>query len=336
MTEHANVNLTASEISQLWAAYQNDSLAICVLNYFLQHCEDADIRAILEKALQTSQEHVKHLRSIFQAEQYPIPEGFQLDKDVNLEAKRLFSDMYMLYYLNQMGTLGLNAYSVSLPLCPRSDIYSYFSRCLSEADRLLRWTMDVLLEKGLYIRSPYIPMPRRVDFVKQTDFLAGYFEKRRPLTALEIANLYSNAQRNALGEVTMIGFAQVAESEDVKKFLRKGMQISAKHTEIFHSILREQRLSAPMAWDSAVTTSTEAPFSEKLMMFQTASLSAIGLGYYGTSLATSPRHDIAVHYTRLMAEVGKYSEFGARIMIDHGWMEEPPKAPDRESLTMKK
>jgi hypothetical protein len=33
-----------------------------------------------------------------------------------------------------------------------------------------------------------------------------------------------------------------------------------------------------------------------------------------------------------MAEAGEYSEDGANLMIEHGWMEKPPSAPDRKVL----
>nr|WP_299833924.1 DUF3231 family protein [uncultured Metabacillus sp.] len=49
-------------------------------------------------------------------------------------------------------------------------------------------------------------------------------------------------------------------------------------------------------------------------------------------MATSPRHDIATHYARLTAEIGKFSNGGAKIMIKNNWLEEPPKAPDRDEL----
>ncbi|MDY0395572.1 DUF3231 family protein [Virgibacillus halophilus] len=61
-------------------------------------------------------------------------------------------------------------------------------------------------------------------------------------------------------------------------------------------------------------------------------LIASGLGQYGAAMAASPRHDLGVHYTRLMAELANYSNDGAKIMIENGWMEQPPIAADRKKL----
>lgn len=34
-----------------------------------------------------------------------------------------------------------------------------------------------------------------------------------------------------------------------------------------------------------------------------------------------------------LAEVGHYAQDGAEIMVENGWMEQPPKAPNRKDLT---
>jgi hypothetical protein len=85
-----NVKLTAAEIANLWTSYQNDTMAICVIQYFLQHVEDEEIRSVLEYALHLSQQHIKEVTKTFNNESLPIPHGFK-EKDVNLAAPRLYS-----------------------------------------------------------------------------------------------------------------------------------------------------------------------------------------------------------------------------------------------------
>jgi hypothetical protein len=46
-TEH-QTRLTSSEIAALWSSYQNNSLAICVFKYFLEHVDDEDIKSIVK------------------------------------------------------------------------------------------------------------------------------------------------------------------------------------------------------------------------------------------------------------------------------------------------
>ncbi|GEN47061.1 DUF3231 family protein [Alkalibacillus haloalkaliphilus] len=334
-SQHNNIKLTSGEITNLWAAYMDDSASICHLKYYLNTVEDTEVKSIIQYALDISQLHVDTISEIFTQENYPIPHGFKLHEDVDVNAPKLFSDTYCLNLLNNMGKIGLNAYSAALPLAVREDVYSFFSQCLKESDNLIKQTNDLLLAKGLYIRSPYLPKPESYDFVKRKSFLAGFFGDKRPLTGTEIINLYSNFQRNALGSATMIGYSQVAQNEDVVNFLLRGKEIAQKHCEIFGSYLKDNDLPSPMSWGTEVTDSTEYTFSDRKMMFYVTSLIALSVGYYGASMSMSPRRDIGVMYSRLVSEILKYADDGAKIMIKHGWMEEPPRAHDRDELAKK-
>ena len=68
------------------------------------------------------------------------------------------------------------------------------------------------------------------------------------------------------------------------------------------------------------------------MMFMTTTLIGLSIGFYGTSAATSMRRDISLDFVRLSAEIAKYAEEGANIMIENGWLEEPPLSEDRNKL----
>lgn len=130
----------------------------------------------------------------------------------------------------------------------------------------------------------------------------------------------------------MKGLSQVAKIKEVRQYFERGRDIAQKHIEVFSSRLSKEHLPSPMTWDSEVTDSTEAPFSDKLMMFHITALIASGIGQYGVSASTSPRADLATMYTRLSAEIGKYADEGANIMIKNGWMEKPPQSVDHEDL----
>jgi hypothetical protein len=329
------VKLTSAELSQLWATYMNDTSSICMLNQFLAKAEDEEIRPLIDHALQLSQAHIQKITDIFNKENYPIPYGFKLEKDVDVSAPRLYSDAYVLTFLDQMGKIGLQAYSIGVSLSAREDVYRFLNECLAESSALSRQATEVLLSKGLYIRPPYIDTPEGIDFVKSQSFLTGYFGERRPLVGTEITNLFANFQRNALGVATLIGFSQVAQSKEVRKFMMRGKEIASKHCEVFGSIMREDDLPVPMGWDTEITGSTTYTFSDKIMMFYTTALIALSVGYYGASMAGSPRRDMGTQYSRLTSEILKYAEDGANILIKHGWLEEPPRALDRDELAKK-
>jgi Protein of unknown function (DUF3231) len=331
--KRTDIKLTSAEITNLWATYMNDSGSICHLKYYLNTVEDTEIKSVIQYALDISQLHVNTITQIFTQEGYPVPHGFKLNEDVDVTAPRLFSDTYLLNNVNYLGKIGLNAYSTAITVAVREDVYSFFSQCLRESDNLIKQTNDLLLAKGLYTRSPYLPKPESYDFVKQKSFLAGFLGEKRPLTGTEITNLYTNFQRNALGAATLIGYSQVAQDEEVKQFLLRGKEMANKHCEIFGSFLKESDLPCPMTLDTEVTDSITYTFSDRKMMFYTTSLIALSVGYYGGSISMSPRRDIGIMYSRLVAEILKYAEDGAKILIKHGWMEEPPRALDRDELS---
>jgi hypothetical protein len=219
-----------------------------------------------------------------------------------------------------------------LPLSAREDIRQFFSECIQSAMALSEKAKSVLLSKGLYIRSPIIPYPEKVDYVKKQNFLTGWFNDRKSLLSLEVAHLYVNMHTNELGKSLLMGFSQVAKSRDITEFMLRGKNIAMKHIEILGSLLREDELPASTTWDTAVTRSTISPFSDKLMMYHTAAIISVGIADYGASISTSTRRDLVAQYTRLMAETGQYAEDGMNIMIDNGWLEEPPQSANRDAL----
>jgi hypothetical protein len=48
-----NIRITSAELSNLWTTYMNDSLAKCVLSYFLKKVEDTEIEPLIKQALET-------------------------------------------------------------------------------------------------------------------------------------------------------------------------------------------------------------------------------------------------------------------------------------------
>ncbi|UOR13442.1 DUF3231 family protein [Halobacillus amylolyticus] len=327
--------LTSAEISNLWTTFLASTMIKCGLTHFLSTVKDPDIHSVLEYTLEFIEKRIQTITRIFQEENYPVPVGFT-DDDVNTEAPPLFSDTLILLYMLNMGRFSVTGESMLYGVSARDDIAEFYSQCLEEMKELTNRARKVALDKGVLLRHPSLPSPQRVDFVKKQSFLTGWLGERRPLLGIEITNLVYNAERNALGEAVIVGFSQAVESKEIAKYMKKGKQISAKHFKIFSSVLHEENLSSAKNLTSEVTDSTVAPFSDKLMMFHISGLVASGIAQYGASMSTSPRRDLGLMYTRLTPEIAMYAEDGANIMIENGWMEQPPQAADRGELVKKK
>ncbi|WP_163580525.1 DUF3231 family protein [Gracilibacillus saliphilus] len=328
---HENVKLTAAETSYLWNTYMGDSMAICVFKYFLEHIEDEDVKSILNHALDLSQEHVVMIEDMFTKEGIQIPQGFT-EQDVNLKAKRLFSDVFYLKYMKNMAKGGLETYGRIVSNIYRQDVRSFFSKCLTSTIELDTELSRLLLEKGIAMRPPSIPYPQKLEFVQKQSFLLEGLGRREALTGAEIANLHANIQTNQLGTSIAVAFSQVAQSKKILNFLLRGQDIALKHIKVFSSYLEMNSLPVPMSFDQEVTDSTESPFSDKLMLFHFGLMIYAGIGNYGVAISESRRSDLVVDYSRLVAEVLKFSEDFANIMIANEWLEQPPLAANRKDL----
>jgi hypothetical protein len=331
MEDKIKIRLTAAEMSTLWSQYLSDTLAVCVSSYFIEKVEDEEVRPIIEFTLDVAKGNITMMQELFKKEDFPVPIGFT-DQDVNPKAPKLFSDTFVLMFFRNMSILALAASSAALGLVTRADIVDFHKRILNCAVKLQDLTRDLMLEQGTYIRPPYISTPDKVDFVKRDHFLAGFFGHKRTITSVEVTHLFLNIQTNMIGKALITGYAQIVQDQEVKEFLVRGMQISQQHANQFSEILIKEDLPAPMSWDSAVTDSTVPVFSDKLIMFNVSSMIAAGIGNYGMAIAASPRRDIALKYASLIPEISLYAEAGAKIMIKHGWMEEPPQADDRDKI----
>ena len=64
MDEGKQIRLASTEIAQLWTQYMNDSASICMLAYFLEKAEDAEMKPIIAHALALSQAHIQKITAI--------------------------------------------------------------------------------------------------------------------------------------------------------------------------------------------------------------------------------------------------------------------------------
>ena len=328
-----HVSLTSGELANLWSQYMNDSLSICVLKHSINKIQDEDIKEILEFALSIAEPHIVKIKGFLQQENYPVPKGFTLEQDINLNAPPLFSDTFMLIYMHIMTLHGMTGYAGAVGTSVRADQITYFIECNKEAMALYERTVLLLLKKGLYSRTPHINSPGKVDFVHDQSYLAGWFGKKRPLNAMEISGLSFNMQKTVVKVVLEIGFGQVCTSKELQKYFNKGRDICKKHFETFRSFLIKDNLSSPNLWISEVSNSTVPPFSDKLMLYHIVTLISAAIGFYSAGLSVTQRRDIALEYTGLITEIGIYAEDGAQLLIKNGWLERPPMADNKDELS---
>jgi hypothetical protein len=324
-------HLTASELAALWNTYIADTMSKCVLTHFKETVEDEKIEKVINFALQIAVDHIDTITQLFHKEEIPIPDGFS-EKDVNKNAPRLFADVFYLRYLEHMGRTGLSTYALAKAISSRKDIREYFKLWFSQTEQMFDLATDLALEMGIYVRPPYMDYPNEVQYVENNDFLGKVFGNQRSLLAIEIAHLGTNIEVCHVGQTILMGFSQVALSEELRGFFQRGTEIGKKQIRLFFQILQDSNTSYPSTWDAVITGSLKPPFSDKLMLFQANLLSAIAIADFGTAISGSIRRDIGILYARLMAELGIYAEDGAKHLIKRKWLEKPPQTHDRNKL----
>ena len=329
--EDRNITLTSTELGELWKNYMGETLLECVYTHYLTNVDDHRIRELLEKSLGMTRNHISKLKDIFHKETFPIPIGFG-ENDLNNEAPAIFTDKFYLFYLKETSRISLLQFSNALTVSFREDIRRYFDECIDDMNELYQDAMNSMLAKGLLIRAPFIPIPDKVKFVESKDFLHKVIGKQRPMTSTEITNMYVNLDSNQLGKSLMMGFSQVVESKELKKYMVRGRDISQKNITILQDLLTKDHLPSPQLWDPEVLDSKVPPFSEKLMLYHVALANAGSLVNYGLGITSTFREDITLDISRLVVEISQFSNDGVKILIEKGWLEQPPMAADRDAL----
>ncbi|WP_085521789.1 DUF3231 family protein [Tuberibacillus sp. Marseille-P3662] len=325
--------LTSTEIAMLWTGYMNNSMSIQIMSYFLKTVEDPDIEPIVSQTLNMSTQNLNTITEFFNEAHITIPYGFST-QDVNLDAPKLYSDNFMLSYISNMAKVGILEYGLSKTFSPRQDIRAFFSQCLSSTSNLFDTCVETEQNKGLYIRAPYLWPQYGAEFIQGKGYLKGMnpFSDKRKINFIEISHVYANVQTNLIGMQLCRSFEQTTSSNEIKNYMKRGREISKKHIKIFSDTLLNDGIQSPITWDTAVTTSTISPFSDKLKMYIIGVLSASGKGNYSTAATASMRTDLILNYQRLSAEIGLYAKDGGKIMINNHWMEEPPEPIDLDNI----
>jgi hypothetical protein len=323
--------LTSAEIANLWNLYMQDTMIVCFKKYLVAKAEDKQIRTIQEEALNISERRSKNIASIFSSDNLPVPVGFS-DKDVNIDAPRLFSDTFALYHVLSRTRWALLMISTALFLATRPDVRKLFLDANASSAKLNENATQVALSKGLLIRSPIINISQTPHFVEKPSYIGHIIGKHRPLHVISLTHLFLSIHENYLGRALITGFSQVAHNPEVREYFIRGAEIGTKHIKILSSFLSDEDIPIPQSNDSMVTNSTIPPFSDKFMMNHITTANTLSIADMGIAIGQSNRADIAADYTRLAAEIIQYGEDGVNISIKNGWLEAAPQVVSHKEL----
>ncbi len=326
-----NIEFSSTEIGGLWSIYMQESMSVCFLTYFVHHLQDGEIVPLATQALEISEGRLERIRNFFTKESFPIPDGFT-EADVNLDAPPLFHDAFALSYIYMTNRMGMINYAFTSSNNVRLDVLDFFNECLHVSTEMFGKAVRLSLEKGLFDRPPKMNYPDRVEYVRKTSFLDGISGRKRPLSAIELSEIFFNIERNYFAVLVMLGFAQVVHDPKLRDHILRGKNISEKQVDLFNRLLMDEDLLGTVTVGMEVTASTISPFSEKIIMAMINALNAVDIVLISHALALSMRADLIAHYTKIVGEVMLYAKDTFDIVVERGWLEQPPLTTDRREL----
>jgi hypothetical protein len=330
-----NLKLTSSEIGTLWGEYVNGTMTDVVNRYMYSIIEDESIKTIFEDAIKTFEKQKKQLVTFIENEGFPVPIGFT-ESDLNKGAERLFTDIFCLNYLHIMTLHGLLGHTTSLGVSVRKDLRDFYDSCDNDAKKMYHQTIELLLEKGNFQRDPLFYPAKNPEFISSQDFTDGFFGKGRRLTATEIISISFNLKKSIMAKTLSIAFSQVAQTKEVRKFLEDSEKTSDGQIQALSKIMHKDNLPVPRSWETEVTTSTDSPFSDKLMLYHIGFLFQAAQVYHGTGLASAMRTDLVTTYESTILQTLMVTKKWFDIMMQNKWLEQPPLAPNRKEIAKEK
>ncbi|WP_160726043.1 DUF3231 family protein [Bacillus sp. USDA818B3_A] len=329
------LKLTSAEIGSLWGEYVNGTAVDIINRYMYSIIEDDAIKAVFNDALKTFEQQKKQIKTFLEKEGFPVPIGFN-ETDLYLGKKRLFSDAFCLNYLHVMTLHGLLGHSTALCISVRKDLRDFYDSCDNDAKKMYHQTVELLLEKGLFQRDPLYYPYEHPESISSNDFKDGFFGKGRTLAATEIISISLNLKKSILSKTLSIAFSQVAQSKEVRKFLTESEQTADNQIRAFAKILQADNLPVPKSLETEVTTSTDSPFSDKLLLYHMGFLFQAAQTYHGAGLAGSMRTDLVATYEATILQNLMLTKNWFKIMVNNKWLEQPPLAPNRTEIAKKK
>jgi hypothetical protein len=333
--EKDKLKLTSSEIGTLWGEYVNGTAVDIVTRYMVSFIEDESIKAIFEDAIKTFEKQKQQIVAFLENEKFPVPIGFT-ESDLFKGKPRLFTDIFCLNYLHIMTLHGLLGHSTSLGVSVREDLRFFYDSCDNDGKRMYHQTIDLLLEKGSFQRDPLFYPAENPEYVSSKDFADGIFGRGRMLAATEIISISFNLKKSIMAKTLAIAFSQVAQTKEVRKFLEHTEKIADQQIKDFSKIMQTDNLPVPKSWETEVTTSTNSPFSDKLMLYHIGFLFQAAQAYHGVGLASAMRTDLVSTYESTILQNLMLTKKWFNIMVQNKWLEQPPLAPNRKEIAKQK
>ncbi|MGM0835724.1 MAG: DUF3231 family protein [Bacillota bacterium] len=327
--------ITSSELGVLWLTYQEKTMILRILEYFIEKVDDEKAKDIMTNLYGEIDNYVGLITETLQNEGAVVPVGFNA-QDVNKEVPKLYDNGFDIMFVRLLKEISMGLHSLNITMSYREDIVLIFKELTAITQKYYNLCTQYLLEKGLLVKSPHVSMPKSVEFVKDNNYLGGLsinpFSEKRSLNTVEVAQIHHSIESNVFGLQMITGFAQCANETEVINYFNEGAELAKSIVKELSETLLQDGIQTPQTSGGNATRSTIPPFSDKLMMYCTSLFCSFSMGSGSLGTAFSLRNDLPAKMTIFMKDIFEYAHKGAKIMIKNGWMEEPPQMEERNQM----
>ncbi|MED4228959.1 DUF3231 family protein [Neobacillus cucumis] len=332
---HTNNNwafaeLTANEVSNLWSSYLKSSMELRLFEYFNASTENNEIKQVIEKMLNQSQQNINELTEIFTKVNLTIPLGFT-DEDVRVDALKVFSDTFILYFCFDLTHLSMSTYPIALSDCTRNDVREHFQKNIAFSVKTQNEIVDLMLSQGVYLKNPQVEIDSEVEIADSMLYLNGFFGGSRPLNTAEISNLSRIVHRAQFSKMVFVTFNKLAKTKDLKQYFSKGRDGIQKVLDSLQEVLDKENIPISASGDYKISDVEMSPFSDKLMLFfVNTCLGIFCFAMISQAMTSSLRTDIVSKLSKISDDMKKYYGLGILLAIKEKWFEQPPQAVNRK------
>ena len=317
--------LSSVEYGALWTTYQKKTMILCILEYFYEKAEDPKAKNLMKGLHEKLSAKVEEIKKMLEDSGAIVPIGFTAE-DVHLDAPKLFDDGFDIMFSRVLKEISMGMYVLHTTIAYRDDIINLYRELTELTQKYYLYFTEYLQQNKRMLQPPSINMPNSRNFIRNTAYMKGtnILGSQRGFNIVEYGLIYHSIESNIIGMQLMKGFAQSSSDKEVKQYFQKGYELSKKIYKDTEEMLIKSDIPSPPIPSGIVTNSTIAPFSEKLMLFCTYLLNGFSIGGQGFGAVFHLRNDVILQSGLFAKDVFAFGIKGARLMMDKGWLEEPP------------
>lgn len=129
--------ITSSEIGALWSTYQQKTMVLRMLDYFIEAADDEKAKKIMLDLYNDIEPYPEKIKEVFQSEGASIPVGFT-SEDVNRGVPKLYDNCFDIMFIRLVKEISMAMHTIHITMAYREDIVEIFKDLLPSLKRIIK------------------------------------------------------------------------------------------------------------------------------------------------------------------------------------------------------